>query len=86
MYIRYFSEEDDLDEGVKTVTVVRDGKRVKKKVTDKDGYKIIDGKEVKMDPKEVKNRKKAQKKAGKKKKNKSHTAADKKRAKSMKKR
>ena len=75
---------EDLDESIKKVKVVRNGKKITVKKSTKDGYKIKDGKEVKMSSSEKKNRKKAQKKASKKRKTKSASSA-RKRAKSMKK-
>ena len=72
-------------EAVKTKMVVRGGKKMRKKVTDKAGYKIVGGKEVKMDAKEKLARKKAAKVAARKRKSKGASIA-KKRAISMKKR
>ena len=72
-------------EALKKKVVYRGGKRVVKKVSDKDGYKVVGGKEVKMSPKEKIARKKAGKIAARKRKGKSAQIA-KKRAKSMAKR
>ena len=72
-------------EALKKKIVFRGGKRMVLKKTDKKGYKVVDGKEVKMSAKEKMNRKKAAKKAAMKRKSGSAKAA-KKRAISMKKR
>ena len=72
-------------EAVKTKMVVRGGKKMRKKVTDKKGYKMVGGKEVKMDAKEKMARAKAGKVAARKRKSKGAQIA-KKRAMSMKKR
>ncbi len=67
-------EEDDwkdtdvVSEIAKNVKVVRGGKVIVKKKSTKKGYKIVDGQEVKMDPTELKARKKGAKKAAKKRK------------------
>ena len=71
-------------EALKKKIVFRGGKRMVLKKTDKKGYKVVDGKEVKMSAKEKMNRKKAAKKGAMKRKSGSAAAA-KKRAKSMKK-
>jgi|TARA_Y100000590_G_C15067979_1_gene768915 hypothetical protein len=80
---------DEFVEALKRKVVYRNGKRVVKKVTDKDGYKVVkvDGKEkeVKMSSKEKIARKKAAKIAARKRKSKSSQIA-KKRARTMKKR
>ena len=70
---------------LKKKVVFRGGKRVVLKKTDKAGFKVVGGKEVKMSAKEKMNRKKAAKKGAMKRKSGSAAAA-KKRAKSMKKR
>ena len=72
-------------EALKKKIVVRGGKRMVLKKTDKKCYKVVGGKEIKMSAKEKMNRKKAAKKAAMKRKSGSAKAA-KKRAKSMKKR
>ena len=72
-------------EAVKTKMVVRGGKEMRKKVTDKKGFKIVGGKEVKMGAKEMMARKKAAKVSARKRKSKGAQIA-KKRAISMKKR
>jgi|TARA_B100002003_G_C13833187_1_gene409395 hypothetical protein len=72
-------------EALKKKIVFRGGKRMVLKKTDKKGYKVVDGKEVKMSAKEKMNRKKAAKKGAMKRKS-GAAAAAKKRAKSMKKR
>ena len=72
-------------EALKKKIVFRGGKRMVLKKTDKKGYKVVGGKEIKMSAKEKMNRKKAAKKAVMKRKSGSAAAA-KKRAKSMKKR
>ena len=72
-------------EALKKKIVFRGGKRIVLKKTDKKGFKVVDGKEVKMSPKEIKNRKLAAKKSAKKRKATSAKAV-KKRMKSMKKR
>ncbi len=46
--------------------VVRDGVRKIVKTSDKDGYKIVDGKEVRMSPAEIKKKSKSAKKGAKK--------------------
>ena len=83
-------EAEELDEALKRKVVVRNGKRVKKKISSKTGYKVATDsktgkkKEVKMSPAEQRTRKKAAKKAARKAKPKKAQAA-RKRAKSMKK-
>ena len=72
-------------EAVKRKVVFRGGKRQVKKVTDKAGFKMVGGKEVKMDAKEKMARKKAAKVSARKRKSKGAMIA-KKRAKSMAKR
>lgn len=72
-------------EALKKKIVFRGGKKLVLKKTDKKGFKVVDGKEVKMSPKEIKNRKLASKKSAKKRKATSAKAV-KKRMKSMKKR
>jgi hypothetical protein len=72
-------------EALKKKIVFRGGKKLVLKKTDKKGFKVVDGKEVKMSPKEIKNRKLAAKKSAKKRKATSGLAV-KKRMKSMKKR
>ena len=72
-------------EALKKKIVFRGGKKLVLKKTDKKGFKVVDGKEVKMSPKEIKNRKLAAKKSAKKRKATSAKAV-KKRMKSMKKR
>ena len=72
-------------EALKRKIVFRAGKKIILKKTDKKGYKVVDGKEVKMSAQEKKNRKLAAKKAAKKRKAGSAKAV-KKRMKSMKKR
>jgi len=72
-------------EALKKKIVFRGGKKMVLKKTDKKGYKVVDGKEVKMSAKEKMNRKKAAKKGAMKRKS-GAAAAAKKRAKSMKKR
>jgi len=42
--------EDDLDEAVKRKIVIRKGKRKIKYVSDKAGYKVINKREVKINP------------------------------------
>ena len=54
---------DDVDEAVKRKRVVRGGKVQLKKKTDKPGYKVKGGKEVRMTPQEIMRRKRAAKKA-----------------------
>ena len=72
-------------EALKKKIVFRGGKKLVLKKTDKKGFKVVDGKEVKMSPREIKNRKLAAKKSAKKRKATSAKAV-KKRMKSMKKR
>ena len=72
-------------EGIKSKMVVRGGKKMRKKVTDKKGYKMVGGKEVKMKSDEIRARAKAGKVAARKRKSKGAQIA-KKRAKSMAKR
>ena len=72
-------------EALKKKIVFRGGKKLVLKKTDKKGFKVVDGKEVKMSAQEKKNRKLAAKKAAKKRKAGSAKAV-KKRMKSMKKR
>ena len=56
---------DGITEAVKFKKVVRQGKVIKKKTTDREGYKIDPqtGKEIRMSPDEIRRRKKAAKKA-----------------------
>lgn len=63
-----WSENDKITETVKRKKVVRGGKVIIKKKSTKKGYKIKDGKEVRMDPKEVRARKIGQRKGSKKRK------------------
>lgn len=56
---------------------IRGGKKVKIKTTDKSGYKVVDGKEVRMSPKEIRSRKISGKKAARKLKSKSKSIAKK---------
>ena len=72
-------------EGIKSKMVVRGGKKMRKKVTDKKGYKMVGGKEVKMKSDEIRARAKAGKVAARKRKSKGAQIA-KKRSKSMAKR
>ena len=72
-------------EALKKKIVFRGCKKLVLKKTDKKGFKVVDGKEVKMSAQEKKNRKLAAKKAAKKRKAGSAKAV-KKRMKSMKKR
>ena len=72
-------------EGIKSKMVVRGGKKMRKKVTDKKGYKMVGGKEVKMKSDEIRARAKAGKVAARKRKSKGAQIA-KNRAMSMKKR
>ena len=72
-------------EAVKRKVVFRGGKRQVKKVTDKAGFKMVGGKEVKMDAKEKMKRKKGAKFAAKKRKSQS-AKISKKRLRTMKKR
>jgi hypothetical protein len=58
----------ELIEALKKSIVYRDGKKKILKKSDKEGYKTVDGKEVKMSSKERKNRSISSKKAAKKKK------------------
>ena len=74
-----------LIEALKKSIVYRDGKKKLLKKTDKEGYKTVDGKEVKMSSKERKNRSISSKKAAKKKKG-QQSKISKLRAKTMKKR
>ncbi len=76
---------DEMIEALKRKVVYRDGKRQVKKVTDKKGFKVVAGKEVRMDSKEKMARKKAAIKSARKRKSKGALIA-KKRAKTMKKR
>lgn len=85
-YEPYF--EDEVEESLKRTKVVRDGKKITKWTTDREGYKIDNSgsspKEVKMSPEEMKKRKKGAKKGAKKAKAKSGVA-NAKRQRSMKK-
>ena len=76
---------DEIGEAIKKSFVVRGGKKQRKVTSSKPGYKMVDGKEVRMDPKELKARKKGAKIGARKAKSKAGIAA-KKRAKSTKKR
>lgn len=75
---------EEIQEAIKYKKVVRKGKVInRKKTTDKPGYKIDPktGKEVRMTPQEIRNRKKAAKKAAKKRKGKkSQTTRNKKKS------
>ena len=72
-------------EALKKKIVFRGGKRMAIKKSDKKGFKVKDGKEVKMSAKEVQGRKKGAKRGAMKRKS-GAAAAAKKRAKSMSKR
>ena len=63
-----------LFEVAKRKVIWRDRKRKVVKRTNKDGYKTVDGREVKMSAAEKRNRHLAQKKAAKKRKSKKHTS------------
>jgi len=58
----------ELFEKVVKKIVYRQGKRVKKKVSDREGYRVVDGKEEKISQKERRTRKLAQRKGAKKRK------------------
>lgn len=74
-----------IQEALKRKVVIRGGKRIVKKVTDKPGYKVVGGKEQRMKPSEIRARHKSAIKSARKKK--SHQAQiTRKRNKSMKKR
>ena len=75
----------EIGETVKKAFVIRKGKKIKKKISTKAGYKMQGGKEVKMSGKEKMKRKKGAKIAARKSKSKKVSAA-KKRLKSTKKR
>jgi len=79
-----FNSISTLDEA-KIIKVVRQGKKVKRAVA-KANYKVVNGHYVKMSSKEKMNRKRAAKKTARKLHSKSRVAANRKRAKSMKKR
>lgn len=81
----YENSDDNTNEGVIRKKVVRGGKKMIVKKSSKAGYKLKDGKEVKMSPKEIRNRIKSAKKASKKRKAKSAGMARKRKI-SMKKR
>lgn len=74
---------DIIKERIIKKRVIRNGKKVLKLTSDKDNYKIVDGKEVKMSPAEIRKRSKSAKKGAKKAKSKQGVAAQK-RARSMK--
>jgi len=61
-------DDDTIGEKVVRKKVVRGGKAIVKKVTDKAGYKVKDGREIRMSPREQQLRKKAAKKAARKRK------------------
>lgn len=57
-------------EGITRKKVIRNGKRIVKKISTKDGYKVINGKEVRIDNKErimmkLRNKKSSKKSKGK---------------------
>ena len=79
-----FLELDQLVEKAVRKKIVRNGKKQVVKRSDREGYKTVGGKEVKMSAKEKMNRQKAQKKAALKRKSKQQTS-NRKRSKSMKK-
>jgi len=79
---KYYISEEDINEAVKKITVVRDGKKKKVKKSTKKGYKIVDGKEVKQSSTEKRKLSKSAKKAAKKRKGK-QSVAKRKRAKSI---
>jgi len=63
-----FKEGLEIIEAIKKKWVVRKGKKIRKKFTDKAGYKMVGGKEVRMKPAEVRKRKRSAIKGSKKKK------------------
>lgn len=70
-YLEYIDDDDyeyDMDERVVKKKVIRNGKKVIIKKSDKAGYKIDNGKEVKMKSGEIRKRAKSAKKASKKRK------------------
>lgn len=56
-------ECDNIDESIRIKKVVRDGKIIIKKYTNRPGYKVVDGREVKISSQEAKNRRLAAKKS-----------------------
>ena len=54
-------EEEEIEEALKKKKIIKNGKKIIKITTDKPGFKVVDGKEVKMSPQEIKNRKKGAK-------------------------
>ena len=87
-YEPYYDESvypDALSETVRKKRVVRQGKRVVKKVTDKPGYRIQNGREVRMSTSEKRKRAISQRKAARKRKP-QQKAAERKRKRSIRKR
>lgn len=58
--------DPELLEAIKRKRVIRGGKKVTKRVTDREGYKMIDGKEVRMSAQERRKRKKGARRSSKK--------------------
>jgi len=67
--------DDEMDESLVRKKIVRNGKVLIKKKSNKAGYKVKDGKEVRMSPQEMRKRAKAQKRASRKRKAKSSQAS-----------
>ena len=60
--------EDDFEEAIKRKVVVRGGKKIRKKVTTKTGYRMSEVKQVRMSAAEKRKRAKGAKKAARKRK------------------
>lgn len=80
-----WSEEAEMDEAAVRVAMIRKGKRVVKRRSNRSGYKIVKGREVRMSPAEQRARKRAQRKAARKRRSK-RTSTARKRSRSMRKR
>lgn len=72
-----------LYQSVQKKRVVRDGKKVTTTTSDREGYKVVDGKEVKMSNDELRKRQKAAKQTAKKQSSSDNQTAAKKRQKSI---
>lgn len=81
----FLEEQKDIDEAIKKKTVVRNGKRIRKKVDTRDDFKVVGGKSKRITPAERRRRSKAQKKGARKRKS-GQKSANRKRQRSIRKR
>lgn len=70
-----WTEADEMDEAAVRVSMIRKGKRVVKRRSNRKGYKIVGGREVRMSPAEQRTRRRAQRRAARKRKSKRSTTS-----------